>query len=274
MSTDGVIVLTGASSGIGAVAARELAALGRRVVVVGRNPERTRAVAAEVSGDALLADYDRLDDVRGLAATILERYDRIGVLLNNAGGLVPQRALTEDGFERTIQHNHLAPFLLTGLLLPRLEQSGGRVIGTASIANRFGWLRLDDLDWQRHPWLGGWPAYGTSKLATVLFMRELARRMPRVEAFSVHPGFVRTSFGTGSRAMAVMATLTRGGYGISAEAGAAPLVALASTERPPAASGTYFDMLRPNGRVAPQAHDAALARDLWIESASRVGLPY
>jgi NAD(P)-dependent dehydrogenase (short-subunit alcohol dehydrogenase family) len=273
VSGDGVVVITGASSGIGAIAAREIAALGRRVVVVGRNPERTRSVAAGMGGDALLADYDRLDDVRELADTLLGRYDRIGVLLNNAGGLVPQRGRTADGFERTIQHNHLAPFLLTGLLLPRLTASGARVIGTASIANRFGRLRLDDLDWQRRRWLGGWPAYGTSKLATILFMRELARREPTLAAFSVHPGFVRTSFGTGSRAMSALSTLTRGGYGISPEAGAAPLIALATSAGLPAAPGTYFDMLKPNGAAVRQAHDDALARDLWVESAARVGLP-
>ena len=110
-----MIVLTGASSGIGAVAARELAKDDWDVAVVGRNPERTAAVAAAVGGTPFPADYDRLDDVRELAAALLTRYPTIDVLTNNAGGLVGRRGTTADGHERTFQHNHLAPFLLTAL---------------------------------------------------------------------------------------------------------------------------------------------------------------
>ena len=116
--TGRVVVLTGASSGIGRKAAGALAAAGARVAVVGRNPERTRAVAEEIGGDAFVADFDRLDDVRDLADALLARYDGIDVLANNAGGLVSHRAETVDGHERTIQSNHLAPFLLTRLSSP------------------------------------------------------------------------------------------------------------------------------------------------------------
>ena len=190
-------VITGASSGIGANAAGRLAAAGWDVAVVGRNPERTKSVAAAVGGTAFVADFDRLDEVRQLAASLTQRYERIDVLANNAGGLIPRRGVSADGHERTLQHNHLAPFLLTNLLLPTLERSRARVIGTASVANTFGSLRLDDLDWRRRPWFGGWQAYGTSKIATILFAQELARRTG-LAAYSFHPGYVTTSFGADS----------------------------------------------------------------------------
>lgn len=169
-----VAVITGASSGIGAVAARRLAEAGWHVAVVGRDPQRTREVAEAVGGTAFLADYDRLDEVRELAASLLERYERIDLLANNAGGMLSARGRSADGHERTLQHNHLAPFLLTNLLTPRLEHA--RIIGTASVGNTFGNLRLDDLDWARRPWQGGWRPYGTSKIATIVFTRSLAQR--------------------------------------------------------------------------------------------------
>ena len=278
--TGRVVVLTGASSGIGRVAAGALASAGARVAVVGRNAERTRAVAAEIGGDPFVADFDRLDDVRDLAAALLARYDGIDVLANNAGGLVSRRGETVDGHERTIQSNHLAPFLLTRLLLPRLIETGAarpgaKVIGTASAANRIGHLSLDDLDRRRGPWLGGWRAYGTSKLATILFARELAERLlpTAVDAYSFHPGIVATGFGADSRLMTVLSALSPGSPGISAEAGAVPLITLASEPDVGAASGTYFDGLRPGGAVAAQARDRQLGRDLWMLSSRLVGVP-
>ncbi|WP_231727682.1 MULTISPECIES: SDR family NAD(P)-dependent oxidoreductase [unclassified Rathayibacter] len=275
-----VVVLTGASSGIGKVAAAELASAGAAVAVVGRNAERTRAVASAVGGEPFLADFDRLDDVRSLADALLSRYDGIDVLANNAGGLVSQRGETADGYERTIQSNHLAPFLLTRLLLPRLietgrERPGARVVSTASLANRFGHLRLDDLDRRRGPWLGGWRAYGTSKLATILFIRELAERLlpTAVDAYSFHPGVVSTGFGGDSRLMKLATSMSSGSFGISAEAGAVPLITLISEPDVGAASGTYFDGLTPGGALAAQARDRQLGRDLWTLSSRLVGVP-
>lgn len=279
-TTRRTIVITGASSGIGAVAAARLAADdgATDVAVVGRNADRTRAVAERIGGTAFVADFDRLDDVRELADALLHRFERIDVLANNAGGIVPKRALTVDGHERTIQSNHLAPFLLTNLLLPRLIESGAdapvRVVSTASVANRFGRLRLDDLDWQRRPWLGGWRAYGTSKLATILFIRELAERTTGtgVSAYAFHPGFVATGFGKGLASIRSLSVLTGGRYGITAEQGAVPLITLAGSAPVGAPSGTYFDGLQVHGRVADQARDAQLGRDLWRLSARLVGL--
>lgn len=271
--TGKTVVITGASSGIGRQAAIELAGRGARIAVVGRHRARAEAVATEVGGVAFIADFDRLDDVRTLADDLLFACDRIDVLANNAGGLVPTRALTVDGHERTFQSNHLAPFLLTQLLLPRLIESGARVISTASVANRWARLRLDDLDWAERPWLGGWGAYGTSKLETILFTEELARRTAGtgVGAYSFHPGFVATSFGQGSPVMALIALASGGRYGISVEAGAVPLIELASTLDPGFPSGTYFDTLTGNGRRHRLAGDADLAAALWQRSAALVG---
>jgi len=271
MTTVGTAVLTGASSGIGAIAARELAAKGWEVAVVGRNPDRTRQVAASIGATPFLADYDRLDDVRALASSLLERYPRIDVLANNAGGLVGKRGETADGHERTFQHNHLAPFLLTNLLRERLTASGGRVVSTSSVANRLGRVNLDDLDSRHRPYLGGWRAYGTSKLETILFIRELAKRTG-LTAYSFHPGSVRTAFGTdtaGGRFLMRLASTTQ----ITPEAGAVPLIQLVSDPALDAPSGTYFDGLTPNGRTRPQGDDPVLAARLWEASAALVGIP-
>lgn len=266
-----VVVITGASSGIGREAAKELAGMGCHVVVVGRNAERTRAVASEVGGRHYVADFDRLDDVRELAARLTDDFDRIDVLANNAGGLVSKREMTVDGRERTLQSNHLAPFLLTRLLLPRLLENHGRVVSTASVANRFGHLRLDDLDWLTRPWFGGWRAYGTSKLITILFIRELARRS-ELEAFSFHPGFVATGFGADSPIMKFNTLISRGQYGITAAAGAVPLIQLASVKDAGAPSGSYFDILTPNVHMNRQSTDMGLAEELWKVSSRMVGL--
>lgn len=266
-----VIVITGASSGIGREAAKELSGMGATIAVVGRNPDRTRAVAAEVEGRPYLADFDRLDEVRGLASALLKDFERIDVLANNAGGLVSKRALTADGHERTLQSNHLAPFLLTRMLLPRLLEGGGRVVSTASVAQRFSQLRLDDLDWKKRPWLGGWRAYGTSKLITILFIRELTKRTG-IEAYSFHPGFVATGFGADSGLMKLASLVSGGNYGITAAAGAVPLVQLASHTDPGAPSGSYFDTLTPNVNMHRDATDDQLASRLWVETSRMVGL--
>lgn len=271
------VIVTGASSGIGAVAAEQLAAGGDEVAVVGRNPERTRSVAERIGATPFLADFERLDDVRALAEALLDRYDTIDVLANNAGGLYHEHALTVDGHERTIQANHLAPFLLTALLRPRLIESAAsgrdvRVVSTASLANRFGDLRVDDLDWEKRPWRAGWRAYGTAKLATILFAVELAEQLTGtgVTAYSFHPGTIATNFGNQSPLVRFGHLVTRSTFGIPVAEGAAPLVRLAGPAAVGAPSGTYFDRLRANGRTNPQARNAQLGRDLWAASESLV----
>lgn len=267
-------VITGASSGVGQAAAVALAERGAHIAVVGRNSERTHAVAARVGGAPFIADFDSLDEVRALAATLLARYPRIDALANNAGGLVSRRGRSTDGLDRALQHNHLAPFLLTNLLLPRLIESRARVISTASVANRFARLDLDDLQFERRPWLGGWQEYATVKLETIMFIRELARRTAQtgLTAYSFHPGYVITSFGNDSAFKRFGEFVSRGSLGISPEQGAAPLVHLSCVENVGAPSGTYFDGLNSNGRTHRLAGDAAAAARLWEESADLVGL--
>lgn len=267
------VVVTGASSGIGRAAARELALLGAEVSVVGRNRERTEAVAAETGGRAYLADFDRLDEVRALAQQLLDDLPAIDVLANNAGAIGPRRD-TPDGYDEIFQRNHLGGFLLTHLLLDRLRQTAARtgdvrIVQTSSAGNLAGRVRLDDLDTRRGPWLGGFRAYGTAKLENILFTRELARRLAGsgISAYAFHPGVVATAFG----ADGPIAPLVKRAA-ISPEAGAQPLVRLAAAPVVPAPSGNYFDRMRAPGRTARQAGDAALARALWEASALRAGL--
>ena len=257
------IVITGCSSGIGRAAAIELASHGASIAVVGRNFERTEAVATLVGGRAFVADFDRLDEVRSLADALLTSYAHINVLANNAGGLVSRRGLSVDGHELTFQRNHLAPFLLTSLLLPRLAESHGRVISTASAANLAGRVDLLDLNSTKRPYAGGWRAYGTSKLETIMFIHELARRTAalNVDSYAFHPGLVATGFGADS---AVMRAVNLVGRGIlSPEVGAAGLVFLASTKDVGAPSGTYFDGLKPFGRTRARAGRSQVAEQLW-----------
>ncbi len=205
--TPQTIVITGASDGIGAVAARELAAAGHHVVMVGRSPEKTHAVARAAGiADVHLADFTRLDEVRRLADEVRERYPRIDVLANNAGGIFTGPTRTDDGFEKTFQVNHLAPFLLTHHLIDRLLDSRALVVNTASIAARmFSALDLDDLN----TWTRFTPnrAYGNAKLAGILFARGLTTHYAArgLTAISFHPGVVATSFASDTTSAAALA---------------------------------------------------------------------
>ena len=273
---DRTVVITGASSGIGRAAARELAALGAEVVVVGRNPERTQAVADELGARSHVADFTSLASVRVLAADLLAAHPRIHVLANNAGG-VGAKETTPDGYDATFQQNHLAGFLLTALLLPRLQETAAdaapgtvRILQTSSAANLGARLRLDDLDTRRGPWMLGFRAYDRSKLMNVLFTRELARRLggSPVRTYAFHPGLVNTNFGGESTFWQGLTSR----IAISPEDGAAPLVRLAAARDVPAPSGNYFHRLTAPGPLNPQANDRALAKALWSASEVRAGL--
>ena len=267
------VVVTGASDGIGAAAARQLVQRGYRVVVVGRSPEKTAAVASDTGSPFHVADFADLAQVRALAGELLAAYPRINVLANNAGGIFGQET-TGDGFDRTFQVNHLAPFLLTQLLLDRLVGSGARVIQTSSIGHRiFGRIDLDDLDNARR-WDAN-KAYGDAKLANVLFTKELHRRYNDrgIAAAAFHPGGIATNFAhdTSSAMRLVYRTPLRRLLG-SADKGGRRLVWL--VEGAPGTtwrSGEYYERDRP-GRVNPQVHDAELARGLWERSEAMLGL--
>ena len=272
------IVITGASAGIGAAAARALAARGARVVPVGRSPEKTAAIAREIGAeDHLTVDFARLADVRRLADDLLERCERIDVLANNAGGSFPTRVITEDGYELTAQVDHLAPFLLTALLRERLEATpGARVITTSSVANRMGHIDAERFERAPRIFLGTTRVYGTAKLLNIVFTRELSRRLAGtgVTASCFHPGPVATEFGRDSRLLGLIyrTPLARVAL-IPAEAGAAPLVSLAGHPDPAENDGIYFDRFKANGGTSRQADDAGLARRVWERSAELVGVP-
>ena len=193
------IVITGASDGIGAEAARRLSAAGHRVVIVGRTEAKTKKIAAELNAPYHLADYAKLSDVVRLAKELRE-YERIDVLANNAGGAQNERTLTEDGFERTFQINLLGGFLLTRLLIDKLCECRATVIQTASIAaNLFG-ADLDITDLQNERDYHAFRAYGRAKLEDILFTRELQRRYGQqgISAVAFEPGVVRTNFASES----------------------------------------------------------------------------
>jgi NAD(P)-dependent dehydrogenase (short-subunit alcohol dehydrogenase family) len=265
------IVITGSSDGIGAAAARQLHHDGHQVVVVGRSPRKTQAIAAEIGADHFLADFTRLDEVRKLAAELNAAYPRIDVLANNAGGVFGDRTKTVDGFEMTFQINYLAAFLLTRLLLGKLTASGAAVIQTASIGARLaGRLDVNDLDHDRN--FSPVRVYNAAKLEDILFTRELHRRYHAqgISAAAFYPGNVASSFGTksDSKLMKFITTnpLTRQALLTTPENGAGQLVWLA--EGQPGAdweSGTYYQKRKP-GRMNRQMLDASLARNLWERS--------
>jgi len=268
---DLTVVVTGASSGVGLAAAQEFARHGARVVVVGRDPGRLRSavdLVREAGGrtpDGFRADFARLDDVRALAAHLLDAYPKIDVLANNAGGIVPTYASTVDGFESTIQGNHLAPFLLTNLLRDRL--SGGRVVNTASDAHRMGRVNPDDLvgDAARYSM---WQAYGASKAANILFAAEAGRRWPDVLSTAYHPGIVRSNFGAGTLATVFYKIAP---FLTSPAGGADTLVWLATAPAGEISQGGYYAKRRLR-RPDPSATDPDLAARLWEASAKAVGL--
>ncbi|AWK12547.1 SDR family NAD(P)-dependent oxidoreductase [Streptomyces spongiicola] len=273
--TGRTVVVTGASSGIGAAAARRFAALGATVAVVGRSRQKTGAVAAEIGAEAHLVDYGRLDDVRRLAGELLVRYPRIDVLANNAGGFFTSRKESADGHELTFQVNHLAPFLLTNLLLDRLAEApnGSRVVNTASVEYRRGRLDLDDLDRTRgrYRWR---EAYAAAKLATVVFTGELARRArgTGVTASSFHPGSIASDVARDSAMMrAFMGSRLVKSMMSTPEQGAEPLLHLAGAPNAAAVNGAYFDRLDREEPRNAQATDPGFARRLWDRSAELTG---
>jgi retinol dehydrogenase-12 len=270
-----LVLLTGATRGIGRAAAVELAGAGVEVALVGREAERVKAVAVEArsaGGGAPVhehvADLMLMAEVRALAQDVRERYEHIDVLANNAGALFATRQETAEGLERTFALNHLAPFLLTNLLRDRLV--GGRVVTTASDAHKSG--RLDLYDLQSAKSYAAMRVYGTSKLCNILFTRELARRAPELHANCFHPGVVRTGFGKNENGIWKVLTTLAGPFFRSPRRGARSLVWLACSEQAAALTGEYVQdekVLSPSA----QARDETFAEGLWERSAELVGLP-
>ena len=263
MTVTKTIVITGASDGIGSAAARALHDRGHDIVVVGRSPDKTRAVAAELGVDHHFCDFSRLEEVRHLAAVLLERYPKIDVLCNNAGGIMATRTPTIDGHELTFQVNHLAPFLLTSLLMPRLIESRSSVIATSSSAAR--WRGSSSTQWGRPK---AWPpmAYPESKLANIMFTKELARRYAGagLSAASFEPGAVASNFGDESpRYMRMIYKSALRRVMLTPEQGADTLVWLANGS--PATdwtSGRHY-VKRRDKKAPSAADDPSACQRLW-----------
>jgi len=273
-----VALVTGGTSGIGKATATALAAMGADVVVVGRNPERGERAAAEIRAqtggtvDLALADLSSQAEVHRLAEEFRQRYDRLDVLVNNAGLVQSTRTETPDGIETTFAINHLAPFLLTNLLLDVLEESApSRVVTVSSEAERWGNIDFDDLQSKKK--YRGFPVYGMTKLANIMFTYELAGRLKGtgVTATCMHPGAVNTRFGTNnSGPMTILFRLFKP-FMRTPEQGADTLIWLASSPEVEGASGRYYSDRKP---IEPKkiAQDPEARRRLWEESERLTGL--
>ena len=277
-SAQRVAVVTGASSGIGLHTALGFVRAGMRVVMAGRDKARTEAahrLVTERSGsdrvEIALADFSRLAEVRRLAAEILAEHDRLDVLVNNVGLFAPHYRLSADGFELTFAVNHLAPFLLTNLLLERLRASTpARIVTVASEAHRRN--RIDIGDLTRPPDWTMMRAYGRSKLCNILFTRELASRLDpdEVVATCLHPGMVAT--GIGQRGgLAELGWRLAKPFMLSPEKGAETPIFLATVPDPKPFHGGYV-IRKALAQPDPAALDSRIAGRLWDESARLVGL--
>ncbi len=267
------IVITGASSGIGAAAARALAKAGATIAVVGRNADRTKAVADECLGQGrpFVADMSSLASVAALARELADAYPVIDVLANNAGFIADKYELTVDKLESTIAVNHVAPFLLTRLLEPNLKASPeARVITTSSTAHTTG--RLDRPYDSTKKW-SSWGSYGDSKLANIAFTTELDRRMKgtTVTANCFHPGVVHTGFGRDKSFIAMLQESIGRFVLISPEKGADTLVFLASDPQAATATGKYW-VKRQVKTPSSTARDTATASLFWTQTEALIGL--
>ncbi|NLX82290.1 MAG: SDR family NAD(P)-dependent oxidoreductase [Clostridiales bacterium] len=268
-------LITGASDGIGEQAATALAEQGWQVAVIGRNKERTAAVAKRLHAPYYLADFAKLGEVKALGLQLKRDFPRIDVLANNAGGMFKKQPLTEDGYEMSFQVNHLAHFLLTKILLTNLIESKAKVISTSSVAHKtIGLLfKLDDVKNPKH--FSQHLAYGNAKLANILFTRELHRRYHAqgISAAAFHPGVVATSFAKDTTSfMRVLyhTSLRRAPGVITAQDGARTLIWLA--QNAPGLTwqaGGYYAKEAP-ARCTRKAKNAALAQGLWEMSETLV----
>lgn len=274
------VIITGATGGIGKATALGLARMGAHLGITGRDRKRTEDAAREIRAagggqvEAFVADLSSQSEVRRLADEVLRSFPRIDVLVNNVGGYWNTRHVTADGLERTFALNHLAPFLLTSLLLDRLRESApSRVITVSSNAQAMGRIDFDDLQGEQS--YSGARAYNQSKLANVLFTYELSRRLEGsgITANALHPGVVRTAFGAEDPAglQRVFVPLLMPFMKTPAQ-GAATSISLASAPELAQVSGGFFASGKPK-KSSPASYDEAVAARLWRVSADLVGQP-
>lgn len=273
------VLVTGGTGGIGRATALGLSRLGALVVITGRDQSRTEAVAQEIQDatgapvEAIAADLSSQAQLRLLAERVQRKLPRLDVLVNNVGGYWNTRHVTDDGLERTFALNHLAPFLLTDLLLPQLRESAAaRIVTVSSNAQALGRIDFDDLQGERS--YAGSRAYNQSKLANVLFTYELARRLhgTSVRTNCLHPGVVSTAFGAEDpgRAQRLLVPLVRPFLKTPAQ-GAATSIRLASDPELTEVSGRFFAGGRPR-RSSRRSYDEASADRLWQVSSELVGM--
>ncbi|MEY9933112.1 retinol dehydrogenase-12 [Catenulispora sp. GP43] len=265
------VLVTGSSAGIGAAAAVALCAQGHRVQITGRSVEKLAAVRRRMTAAAppdvdvpepIASDLASLDGVRTLARTVLDRHDRLDVLVNNAAVQPVRRQVSADGIELGWAVNHLAVFVMTAALTDRLADSGGRVVTTSSDAHADGVIDLDDIPME-HQWTAA-ASYGRSKLANILFTTELARRTG-LPASSFHPGSISTDLNRDSRLFRVGKPIEKIIYGSPAK-GAQTLVWLATSAEGGKPSAAYY-VKRAAAVPSDSALDAELAARLWDNSA-------
>ena len=267
-----VALITGATSGIGRRTAQEIATTGATLIVVGRSDERTAKLVAELNkmkgGGSIHGEICNLmlqSEVRALADRFRAEHGRLDVLINNAGAIFSQREVTSEGFERTWALNHNAYFLLTTLLHDMLVQSAPtRIVNTASDAHRSGRMYWDDLQFAKRRPLWGWRSYSQSKLANVLFTRQLAVRLKasRVTVNAVHPGFVNTGFSRNNGPLAnIMMVLTRPIQRLDSK-GAETVVWAAISQEAEGISGEYLYDCKPM-EPSKKAKDMDAAARLW-----------
>ena len=272
------VVITGATSGIGTETARALAARGARVVMINRNPEKAEGVADELRKTAtgpielVRGDMSSLSSIRDAAAEVLERYPKIDVFISNAGVFRARRHETTDGLEEVFAVNHLAPFLLTNLLLERLRASApSRIVIVASEAHRGAVLDFDNLLLQRR--FNPWTAYSRSKLSNIMFTYALARRVEGsgLTANCLHPGFVATRLGSGNKIPIRPVYLLLKPFTISPKRGAETSVYLAGSPDVERVNGKYFDRKQESrsSRVSLEEEPQEL---LWKMSAELTGI--
>lgn len=275
-----VVVITGATSGIGLETARGLVGLGANVVVVGRNPEKTAGVVAELKAagpgrvEMALADFASLTSVRSLATELSERFPTVDVLVSNAGVVCVRRRVTTDGYEETFAVNHLAAFTFVNLMCDVMKRSApSRIVIVASDAHFGVALDFDDLQLERR--FKSMLAYRRSKLGNVMFGYALARRLEGsgVTVNSLHPGFVATNLGSGNKipVKPFMWLFRLTGRAITVRDGADTPIYLASSPDVDGVTGKYFD-LRSEKMSSPQSYDEGAQERLWTVSGSMTGL--